>query len=498
MSKPEKRYFKVYLSRQTGPDDSNHAILFDAIDKQDVYDEVKLLRKFNGLALTHRFSITKNRLYNAILRSLDAYHIATDEEARLNRQIHCARILFNKALYDQSLRLLESARKMATRMELTHVLANISNLEKRILERNQFEAENGASAIEEVRERDLKITYDLTAINELWSVKSRLFLFLYRQGKVRSREEEKEFESLLEEQLNRYQPSSETHSEVAYLVHHIRSAFAFGIGDYETCYAHLSENLSLIRSNPDYFSQDLATELAVLTNAIYVGMRLRKWKESFRMMDDLRNLREAALESGSDDFRVRLFASGIGTELTLYAQSGDFDRGTALAREVAKGLEEFGAVLSSVKKAHLCFNLAVCFLGTGNYHEARKWIHRLLNDTPIDLTRDLYCMAQLLALIIQHELGENGSLPYSLRSARRFLGTRRKMFRTEEVLLNFISDSLRKRRQMSTEERYALLACELDALRLDPFERNAFEFFDFYAWAAGKATGKSFRDVIAA
>ena len=46
LSKPEKRYFKVFSSRHIIGDENNYQTLFDAIDKQEEYDEEKLMKKF--------------------------------------------------------------------------------------------------------------------------------------------------------------------------------------------------------------------------------------------------------------------------------------------------------------------------------------------------------------------------------------------------------------------------------------------------------------------
>lgn len=56
MSKPEKRYFKVFSSRHVIGDQNNYQILFDAIDKLAEYDESKLMKKFENEAFINHFS----------------------------------------------------------------------------------------------------------------------------------------------------------------------------------------------------------------------------------------------------------------------------------------------------------------------------------------------------------------------------------------------------------------------------------------------------------
>ena len=83
LTKAEKRYFKVYSSRHTIGDKNNYQMIFDAIEKQTSYDEGAIIRKFKNESFINRFSITKNRLYDHVLKSLDAYHSNSSINAQL-------------------------------------------------------------------------------------------------------------------------------------------------------------------------------------------------------------------------------------------------------------------------------------------------------------------------------------------------------------------------------------------------------------------------------
>ena len=48
LTKSEKRYFKVYSAQQTKNNSNNYILLFDAIDRQEVYNEEKIKRKFRN------------------------------------------------------------------------------------------------------------------------------------------------------------------------------------------------------------------------------------------------------------------------------------------------------------------------------------------------------------------------------------------------------------------------------------------------------------------
>ena len=197
LSKPEKRYFKVFSSRHVIGDENNYQRLFDAIDRQEEYDEEKLLKKFANDAFVNRFSIAKNRLYQSVLKSLDAYHANSSVEAQIKRQIHAAEILYNKSLYDQSLKILRSVKKIAERHEKITSLIEISRWEKRILEKDQYEG-LGKKDLKRILDSDLALTARIDTYNELWNIKSRIFRNLYVKGKARSKKEMAKYKKILD------------------------------------------------------------------------------------------------------------------------------------------------------------------------------------------------------------------------------------------------------------------------------------------------------------
>jgi tetratricopeptide (TPR) repeat protein len=183
------------------------------------------------------------------------------------------------------------------------------------------------------------------------------------------------------------------------------------------------------------------------------------------------------------------------TELTLYTQSGLFEEGLKLIPEIEEGLYKYEDHISSVRKAHFFFNIAVIYFGLEKYHEALKWINQLLNNVEIDKSRDIHCMAQILNMVIHLELGNKSLLPFALRSTQRFLETRKKVYRFETIMLQFINEVLKKREKPGMNL-YKELVESLKELKSDAFERRVYEYFDFVAWASSKINMTIFRDEI--
>jgi hypothetical protein len=485
LSKPEKRYFKVFSSRHVIGDQNNYQRLFDAIDRQDEYDEALLIKKFKGEAFVDRFSIAKNRLYQSILKSLDAYHANSSIEAQLKRQIHAAEILYNKTLYAQALKILISARKVAEKHEKITSLIEIGRWEKRIIEKDNYEG-FGKKEWKTMLDADRSLTARIDTYNELWSVKSRIFMNLYVKGKARSVKDLSKYKKILDE-LAVKQEREGMLTENHFLLNHLYSAYYFGVGDEAASYPYLKRNLALIESHGHIFSEDPTPLLSTLTNAIYVGNKLGLQEEAFGNLKTLRQLPALLAERTHEDLEIRIFALSNSIELALHTDAGNFEEGMKLVAIIEEGLLRYDEQLSSVRKASFFFNISVLYFKAKRLNEALKWINQLLNNIEIDKTQDIHCMGQILNLIIHLELGNKSLLPYALRSTQRFLETRQRVYRFENLFLEFVNEMVKVRRDKSDAEMYTGLADALLPLQNDPFEKQVFEYFDFHAWALEKS-----------
>ena len=112
LEKSEKRNFKLYVKRNSSSEDLKIVKLFDALDKMDAYDEEQLLKK-NKSIKKQQLSNMKAHLYKQILSSLRLIKDENNIDIQLHEQMDHARILYNKGLYLQSLKVLDKMKEMA-------------------------------------------------------------------------------------------------------------------------------------------------------------------------------------------------------------------------------------------------------------------------------------------------------------------------------------------------------------------------------------------------
>lgn len=133
LTKMEKRYFKLYAARTSGTKQTSVLKVFDAIAKQQEYDEKALLGKFNKESFASNFPAYKSHIYTVVLRSLAHYHESSSPTDSISTQLRQVRILIEKNLYKQAYKLNQRIRIRATEIEdFASILESIEN-DRRIL-----------------------------------------------------------------------------------------------------------------------------------------------------------------------------------------------------------------------------------------------------------------------------------------------------------------------------------------------------------------------------
>jgi len=494
MSRAEKRYFKLYIARHVVGGRSNHGTLFDAIAAMEAYDEKALLERFAGMTFTRRFPIAKRRLYEAILASLDAFHADSSVDARLRRMLHQAEILAQRALYADEARLLRSIRQLARQHDRQTILLDVLERERRLIERTNH-AGSDERTLDALTRRSQALRDEVEQVEQLWHLKGRAFLLLYREGRVDDKAHAKVLKDLERHPLLR-DPRQLLTVRARFLHHHVRSAIAFAQGDLATCAIHLAENHALLRREEQRFQDEPNLLFSVLSNRIYVLSLLGDRQGSESLLREFRMLPATLPAAPSADLEVKVFATGASLELAMLTRSGQFTRAAEKAVPIAERLPRFEALLAPLRKAGLLLQLAWVHLGAGDPEKALRYSHRQLRErTPEDRATVHRC-GRLLNLLILLDLDRRDLLPYALRNTERDLAGDRSASPMERAIMDHVHERLKARTAEAVKETLARLHDRLRPLMSDPGARALSDAFDPLAWAEARLTGRGLEAVV--
>ena len=99
-----------------------------------------------------------------------------------------------------------------------------------------------------------------------------------------------------------------------------------------------------------------------------------------------------------------------------------------------------------------------------------------------------------MRLIVFWEKGEHEMLPYAAVSAYRFLYKRKRLYKFEHVVLQFIREQLP---WIDTDAKQTAafhdLKAKLETVLKDPLEKKVLDYFDFITWVECKVSKKDYR-----
>ena len=475
LSKSEKRYFRL----QPMAEDGQHRLLFDAMEKLNDYDEEKLLKILKGSPITDAISIAKNRLYHTLLKSLASFHHKATARAEVMRLLQSIEVLYNRGLHEQADKLVHSALKIARKNELSALQLELNEWKERIIEAMNIPGAEGYEMLNS-NYAELKATlFSIQNEKEIACMKWSWFAGYYTNGQPRQTEEQEHNERLLLEIGAQQTVSLEAKIKLLQL----KGAVLLNARKPMESLNSLIELLGLLKTNEWKNNQDTTIFRNALANSAVISAQLKNSKEASSYLSQLENCFEES-ENKS------LLHS---TALTVFL----LQKNSVSAYQYIQIHKEISAVQDGefdLRTSHMWFQSAViCFIQQ-EFKESERFIQRLLQNTPATEMLHLQCIAQVFNLILQIELKNERYIPYAMRNVQRFLITRNKAFEGEKKILQFINETLKKRKNIQEKELWGWLENELLTIKnTDPL---FFTYFDFHKWAKARASKTSFASVV--
>ncbi len=494
MSRAEKRYFKLHTSRHLVAGHSNHQELFDAIAAMPTYDEKALRKRFTGAAFMRRFSITKRRLYETVLGSLDAFHAESSIDDKLRRMLHHVELLHRRALYADAAKVLRSARTLARANDRQALLLQVAEWERRVMERCNY---SGITAGDLAARAGsvAGVAEEWQEVDRLWQIKSASFLLIYRSGQAPGPKELEQLESLAQEPL--LVDGVGLHSARArFLHHHVRSALAYAQNDLVTCEQQLTACADVLRKEQQHFQEEPDLMLGVMGNLAHVRMRLGRHQEALDGFKEFRKIPLMMATVPSPDLEMKLFVMGSSLELSVLSAKGEFGKAVELLVPLEEGLRNFGDRASTVRRAELALQAAYVSFGAGEYDRALRWCNRLLNEKSIEAHTELHALGRMLNLMVLMELGKGELLAYLVRNTQRALKQHGGPFTLELVLLDHAQALGKPGHSKLRKGLWQNLLLEFAAAAKEPREHSVMDQIDLLSWARAKAEERDFAELV--
>lgn len=490
LEKSEKRNFKLYIKRSSAKEDLKIIQLFDAIDKLSEYDEKQLLKKLPTIEKP-QLSNLKIHLYKQVLASLRLLKTTESIDIHLHEQLDYARILYNKGLYLQSLKILDKIKELARTYYQDSFLIQIISMEKKIetlhITRSmQDRADQLSHEANEVNERRRVIT-------QLSNLALQLYSWFIKNGHARNEEDEKDIKHFFERQLPSNTHTLQGFYEKLYL-YQSYCWYAFIRQDFLMYYRYTQKWVDLFHKEKFMIEVEIGHYVKGMHNLLNAHFDLRNFRGFKEALEQFEAFSTTDVANLHDNFRVQTFVYIYSAKINQNLIMGTFREGLDLVPMIEARLKEFSMFLDTHRILVVSYKIAMLNFGAGNYARSIDYLQKIINQSA-DFRNDLQCYARLVHLMAHFELGNFEIIEYLIKSVYRFMAKMQNLTVIEEEMFRFLRSTFHISRKKLKPE-FEKFLHKIKQLEKNRFQTRSFSYLDVISWVESKVYEKSMSDII--
>jgi hypothetical protein len=488
LTKAEKRYFKLFANRNSNEKELKFVLLFNALDKMSIYDEVELREKVPTIKV-QQLSNTKALLYKSILRSIRQLEVNQNDDIEIRENIDYARVLYNKGLYKQSLKILDKIKQKALARNEDVLRLEIIDFEKLI--EGQYITRSMGNRAEVLTREAIETTNVITRTQEFSNLSLSLYGFYLKLGSVRNAADYQVVNRFFYRNLPKYNANELSFFERLYL-YQAMVWYHYIILDFVKCYRYAQLWVNLFHSNPEMKANKPDLYVKGLHNLLAALFNIQHYPKFLSVLQELEQLRSIDFNQNINSL---IFLYSYNNKINRYFMEGRFSEGLYLVPELLVGLEKLEAKLDSHRRLLFYYKIACLYFGAGDNKSTVKYLNMVINFKDVSLREDIHCFARILNIIAHFELGNLDLLEYQIKSTYRFLV---KMNNLQKVQIEIIKWLKLTPKMLESELKSAFIQLKnkLEEIANEPFEIRPYLYLDIISWLESKIEHKTVQEII--
>ncbi len=490
MSASEKRYFKMHgLGNK---EDSKFAMLFDLIDKQEVFDEGNFSSE--TLFITPgQLPNLKSNLYKKILQSLRRFHLPNTIDAQIREMIDYAHLLFNRSQYKQCANQLKKAKALAKKSSNPEMILVILKWQKNVV--LQTASGDARKQVREIIIESKEANQRINNINQFTSIQLELNALYQKIGFIRNSTDHTRVRQIFDSSMPTLDEVKLSAIE-KFSLYSLYINYYFFIQDFEQGY-HFAKKWMALYDNPILIKTKLESYIQALNSLMIAQSRLGLYQEFYQSKRKFRKIRFLSNITFTENINKKLFKYSYVHEFNGLFMQGHFTEGVRMLDRIKPELEAYYNQLDAHSRVIMFYKIACLYIGDSQFSESLNWLNMIINYENVDIREDVHGFARILSLICHYEIGNTDVIDYYIRSTYRFLLKKKNLQLYQKYILNFLRrlGSVR----ITNEEmivRFNLLRSQLIPLENNPYEKRAFIYFDIISWLESKIENRPVQEVI--
>ena len=403
MPKAEKRNFKLYAQRTQNRSQLRFIQLFDAIDKQENYDEAAIFKKIPRLSKSQLANL-KRHLYKQILTSLRLIHIQKNIDIEIREQIDFARILYGKGLYLQSLRLLDRIKPLAIENNQNLLHLEIIEFQKLIEERHITRSRTIKNKVEDLIDEAAQLSSITNNRCRLSNLKIKIHGLYIQVGHVKNEKDLIIVKEFFKSNLQGIDIQGLSFFERVYL-NQSYVWYYYILLDFEKCCKYAIEWVQLFEQHPNMIEKDPDLYMRGLHYVLTSLFNLREYDRFIGYLDRFEQFVTNKAADTTEISKTIAFIYLATARINKHYLEGSFTEGLQLVPGIRQNIRRYQQKLDLHRVMVFYFKIAYLYFASGDPETALDYLNDIIDVKAGHLREDIQCYARLLLLICHFELG---------------------------------------------------------------------------------------------
>ncbi|MCP4439608.1 MAG: hypothetical protein GY810_11755 [Aureispira sp.] len=489
LTKSEKRYFKLFSNMQNRS--KGNTLLFDLMDKMEVYDEKKLVKKLKKTSVGNNLSIAKKQLYEKLMEALRVYHKTKHPEAKVLSILTDIRLLYGKQQYETCRELIKKGTQIATEYELFAELLLLLDWGKRrgiIQPMEHVSLDHSLKTYDSFKNAVAKLDNQ----NEYWKIGQLLFSHSRAYAKTRNKEEHELATKVIQNPfLN--DPTNALSSKALIYYHTIPVVYYSYFEEGKKFEEATETSLEYIKMHPFLMHLDVERYLVTAHNLLFAYWSSCKYTKGNQLIQEIEQVETTYQLQLSPHQLIYQFGTIYSNKLLFNIRLGIFSNQEEVDY-IETFLEKHNKEIYLYTQSKVKYTLALYHFINANYDKVHLRISEILQASvkankyfpPIALTR-------LLNLMMQYEL-ENYEIGLSLLRGQDYYYKDRNKHGFEIMILKFFK-KIFQTFPHSKEEHLLFLDLQekIDETLQDRNDKFYCRWLHIDIWVASKIAKKPFK-----
>ncbi len=487
----EKRHFRMSIKKNGQKSDTLFMSLFDYLDKNEAYDEAKILQKIPGIK-KGQLSNLKSNLYKQLLSTLRQKNRNTSINISIREQIDYAVILYNKGLYNAALDALDKVKKVALEAKKYSSILVILELEKKI--EALYVTGSMYPKAQQLTQETRDVLSTLNINHQLSNLSLSMYGLYLQRGFVKDNKDydfvndyfKVNLPSVSVEELGFY-------GKLYYYQSHVW--YHFMVQDFPNYYRYSTKWIELFEDDKKWVENELTIYIKGYHNALNAAFMSQRYDKFKTLLTQFLDMAECQRSRMNEDEYSTYMLIRFTHEINEFFLNGQYDDSIVYVNHHKEFLihNELGWDLNRELSSY--FKVGCLYFCAGDLDNALDCLNRITNNVYPDFREDIQCFARMLSLIIHFEKGNEILISHQVVSTYRYLAKIEHLQKGLKAVMAFLR-KLSNTSENDLKEEFIKLKANLETIEGEDFERRPFLYLDIISWLESKIEGIPLQDVL--